>query len=152
MTTSQGKRLTYCNRISHIFPTSNANSGTTRCNISSSNWPAPVFHVTSSRVSHPAHCMFFQNLFHSQIICFLFELGLYYFKVVFILRTYSPHHRELKLVLYDHIHKLHFSIILCLHVKIPLSLDLSILLCLDFKILLYLDSKNLLVRSPSTEP
>ena len=75
----------------------------------------------------------------------LFELGLYYFKVVFILRTYEPH-----------THILHFSVIFCLDFKIPLSLDFSIPLCLDLKNLLYLNSKSFftwipkfLVQSPT---
>ena len=92
-----------------------------------------------SLTRHTAH--FSQICFTVKWFVCLFELGLYYFKIVFILRTYARH-----------THKLYFSIILCLDFKIPLCLDFSILLCLDFstlflldfKILLYLDFTNLL--------
>ena len=83
-----------------------------------------------SLTRHTAH--FSQICFTVKWFVCLFELGLYYFKIVFILRTYARH-----------THKLYFSIILCLDFKIPLCLDSSIPLCLDFKILLYLDSKIL---------
>ena len=65
-----------------------------------SNWPITLGYFTSIS-------------FHSQIICLfvcLFELGLFYFKVVFILRTYAPY-----------THKLYFSFVLCLDFKILLS-------------------------------
>ena len=62
-----------------------------------------VFHVTSSKISslrmsvshvecHTRHTVHFSQICFTikQFVC-LFELGLYYFKVVFILRTYAPH-------------------------------------------------------------
>ena len=64
---------------------------------------ASVFHVTSSKISslrmsvshvecHTRHTVRFSQICFTikQFVC-LFELGLYYFKVVFILRTYAPH-------------------------------------------------------------
>ena len=63
------KQVTRVDR--HLFPISS----------SSSNWPITLRYFTSPqakfplsechslRVSHRAHCVFFPNLFHSQIIC-----------------------------------------------------------------------------------
>ena len=83
---------------------------------------------------HTGHTVRFSQIcFTIKYFVCLFELGLYYFKAVFKLRTYTPH-----------IHKLYFSILLCLDLNILLCLDFSILLCLDFSILLCLDFSILL--------